>query len=186
MFDQLLIAIGRALDAASIPYMVIGGQAVLIYGEPRLTRGIDVTIGIDASGLDRLLIIVRTLGLEPGVADPTSFVRQTNVLPVADPGSGLRVDFIFSFTPYESAAINRAVQKSLEGFPVRFAAVEDVIIHKLFAGRPRDLEDVRGILRRHHAMDDRYLETWLPQFTEVGGRDLWKEFVALRGESASP
>jgi len=26
--------------------MVIGGQAVLLYGEPRLTRDIDITLGI--------------------------------------------------------------------------------------------------------------------------------------------
>ncbi|GAH87084.1 unnamed protein product, partial [marine sediment metagenome] len=27
--------------------MIIGGQAVLLYGEPRLTRDIDVTLGDD-------------------------------------------------------------------------------------------------------------------------------------------
>ena len=36
MFDQLLATIGHALDEAHIPYMVIGGQAVLLYGDPRL------------------------------------------------------------------------------------------------------------------------------------------------------
>jgi hypothetical protein len=32
--------VARELKEASIPYMVIGGQAVLLYGEPRLTRDI--------------------------------------------------------------------------------------------------------------------------------------------------
>ncbi len=31
--------------------MLIGGQAVLLHGEPRLTQDIDVTLGV---GLDRL------------------------------------------------------------------------------------------------------------------------------------
>ncbi|MCS7312956.1 MAG: hypothetical protein NZ742_08610 [Acidobacteria bacterium] len=32
---------------------------------------------------------------------------------------------------------------------VRFAALEDVIIHTIIAGRPRDLEDVRTLLLKN-------------------------------------
>ncbi len=46
MFTTLLATIATALDQASIPYMVIGGQAVLLYGEPRLTEDIDITLGL--------------------------------------------------------------------------------------------------------------------------------------------
>ncbi|MBI2934008.1 MAG: hypothetical protein HYY29_00395 [Chloroflexi bacterium] len=38
MFRQLLARIARSLRAQSISYMVIGGQALLLYGEPRMTR----------------------------------------------------------------------------------------------------------------------------------------------------
>ncbi|MCK4251370.1 hypothetical protein KAX97_07970 [candidate division WOR-3 bacterium] len=41
MFQNLLKKIARSLEKTSIPYMVIGGQAVLLYGEPRLTKGFD-------------------------------------------------------------------------------------------------------------------------------------------------
>ena len=43
MFQKLLKRIARELDRIKIPYMVIGGQAVLIYGEPRLTKDIDIS-----------------------------------------------------------------------------------------------------------------------------------------------
>ncbi len=46
MFQQLLESIAQGLDARGLPYMVIGGQAVLLYGEPRLTRDIDITLGV--------------------------------------------------------------------------------------------------------------------------------------------
>lgn len=49
LYQTLLAKIARALDGAGISYMIIGGQAVLLHGEPRLTREIDVTVGIDAS-----------------------------------------------------------------------------------------------------------------------------------------
>ena len=42
MFEDLLEKIAITLDKKGIPYMVIGGQAVLVYGEPRLIRDIDI------------------------------------------------------------------------------------------------------------------------------------------------
>jgi hypothetical protein len=38
LFEEILSRIARELDSGGLPYMVIGGQAVLRYGEPRLTR----------------------------------------------------------------------------------------------------------------------------------------------------
>ena len=46
MFQALLARLALELEARSLPYMVIGGQAVLVHGEPRLTRDIDITLGV--------------------------------------------------------------------------------------------------------------------------------------------
>jgi len=54
MFARLLGKIATALNKDKIPYMVIGGQAVLVYGEPRATKDIDVTLGLGIEGLPRL------------------------------------------------------------------------------------------------------------------------------------
>ena len=51
MFEDILRRVAQQLEGAGLPYMVIGGQAVLLYGEPRLTKDIDVTLG---ATLDRL------------------------------------------------------------------------------------------------------------------------------------
>jgi hypothetical protein len=168
MFEQLLARLGRALDAAGIPYMLIGGQAVLLHGEPRATADIDVTVGVDASQLPRLLAVAGELKAEVLPNPPEQFVTQTNVLPVRDPDTGIRVDFIFSFTPYEQQAIGRAVSQSVGGYTVRFASAEDLILHKLFAGRPRDLEDIRGVLaRKGNQLDREYLRRWAREFSAL-------------------
>lgn len=48
MFQKLLEDIALGLEKRSVDYMVIGGQALLVYGEPRFTKDIDVTLGLDA------------------------------------------------------------------------------------------------------------------------------------------
>jgi hypothetical protein len=183
LYPALLARLARALDSASIPYMIIGGQAVLLHGEPRLTRDIDLTLGCDASELDRVLSTTAKAGLQPAVTQIEGFVRKTNVLPLMDRSSSIRVDMIFSFTPYEAEAIQRAIAVSLGGETVHFATAEDLIIHKLVAGRPRDLEDVRGVLLRRHAIDEEYLLKWLPTFHEIVNRDLVANYQRLKTES---
>lgn len=164
MFQEIIARVATSLSHCQIPYIAIGGQAVLLYGEPRLTADIDMTVGITADNLPDLLVAVEEAGLVVLTDDPTAFVRKTMVLPARDQETGIRVDFILSFTPYEAEAIKWARFIMIGGAKVAFAAPEDVIIHKVFAGRPRDLEDVRGILIKQEGLDFAYIERWLREF----------------------
>jgi hypothetical protein len=56
---------------------------------------------------------------------------------------------------------------------------EDLILHKLFAGRPRDLEDVSGIvLRQRGKLDWDYVKQWAGEFKTVPGREELPDQVA--------
>lgn len=140
--------------------MVIGGQAVLLYGEPRLTKDIDVALGLDVSHLAGLQAVAADLRLKL-LVDAETFTRQTMVLPCEDPDSGIRVDFIFSNSPYEAVALKRAKSVAIGDAQVRFAALEDLVIHKVVAGRPRDLEDVARLLRKNRRSIGRKSNRWL-------------------------
>ncbi len=164
MFEEILSRISASLNKHSLPYMIIGGQAVLLYGEPRLTRDIDITLGVNVDYIKKLLAVVRELSLKPIPEDIESFVRQTMVLPALDKATGIRVDFIFSFTPYEIQAIKRSKRVKILKQEVSFASPEDVIIHKIFAGRPRDTEDVKTIILKNPGIDIKYIKKWLRKF----------------------
>lgn len=167
MFEKLLARIGEALNKAAIPYIIIGGQAVLVYGEPRLTRDIDVTLGVNIDRLDEIMNIVRKVEAEIIPEDPEKFVKQTYVLPVKTENN-IRVDFIFSFTPYERQACDRANKIKIKDIFVNFGSPEDIIILKVFAGRPRDLEDVKSILVKNQSVDLPYVKKWLADFDRDG------------------
>ena len=115
--SNLLVHLARAPDEAGIPYMVIGGQAVLIYGEPRLTRDIDVTLG-----LFRMMDVVQARNLR-----------------------------ILGENP------------------------EDVMIHKMLAERPRDVEDVHSILRKQK-VDRDSIRRWLEAFGQTPGQPFVQRF----------
>jgi hypothetical protein len=180
LLEELLARIALSLSRGNLPYMIIGGQAVLLYGEPRLTKDIDITLGINIDRLDELLAIVKGLSLTPLPENVPSFVKKTMVLPVLEKSTGIRVDFIFSFTPYETQAIGRAKKIILSGQEVCFASPEDLILHKMFAGRPRDLEDVRTLILKNPGIDVSYIRRWLKEFdTAVQGKGFLEAFERI-------
>lgn len=170
-FARLLAGLARELRAQDIPYVVVGGQAVLVHGEPRLTADIDVTLGVDYDRLDAVRAVCEALHLRELPEDVLGFVRRTRVLPAYEPETGVRIDFIFSFTPFERGSIERAVRVEVAGEPVAFATAEDLVLYKLFAGRDRDLADAAGVIARQQHLDLEYLRRWAAEFSAIPGRE---------------
>jgi hypothetical protein len=145
------------LEEGAVPYMVIGGFANLVWGRPRLTQDLDVTVSVAEERWPRF---IEDLGrrFRILVDAPHAFARETRVIPLSTPTS-VRVDMILAGLPYEEEALRRAVTVTLAGRGVRFCSAEDLIIHKLASDRPRDREDVEGILvRQRGALDCAYLD----------------------------
>jgi hypothetical protein len=64
-FADLIARLAVGLEAKRIPFMLIGGQAVLLHGEPRLTQDVDVTMGVGPDRIQDLLGVCEALGLQP-------------------------------------------------------------------------------------------------------------------------
>jgi hypothetical protein len=183
MFEEILSKIGKVFQRHGLPYMIIGGQAVLLYGEPRLTRDIDITLGVNIDRLDELLAVAQELALKPIPRDIQNFVKETMVLPAIEETTGIRVDFIFSFSPYETQAFKRVNKISILNQEICFASPEDLIIHKIFSGRPRDLEDVRTVLLKNPHIDFLYIDDWLKEFDTTSEESRFlKTFEELKEE----
>ncbi|MEO0234616.1 MAG: nucleotidyl transferase AbiEii/AbiGii toxin family protein [candidate division WOR-3 bacterium] len=169
---NLLSRIGKALDKFGIDYMVIGGQAVLLYGEPRFTRDIDIVIGITPSKKEKIFDLVKELKLKIIVKNPEKFIKETYVLPCESSLDVMRVDFIFSDSEFEKNALKRVRVKKIDDCKVKFASIEDIIILKIVAGRERDLEDVYNILLKNKTVDYNYIYKSLKFFETILNTDL--------------
>lgn len=178
MLQQLLEKIALALEDRKIPYMVIGGQAVLLYGEPRLTRDIDLTLGTGLDRWEEINDLAKSLGWEPKAAK--DFSERTMVLPCLHQSSGIRLDLIFSHSIFELQAMDRARRVPIGKAQVRFASVEDLIVHKVVAGRPRDMEDVRGILAKNRNVNLAHVRRWLEEFDASLQEKFTERFEAIQ------
>jgi hypothetical protein len=178
--DHAVHEITRALDALRIPYAIIGGIANAVWGEPRATIDVDVTVAVDDDDLPGTVpAIARTFRV--AVSDPVAFVRDTRVLPL-DTAEGVRIDVIFALLPFELDAIRRARDVRIADRPVRVATPEDLILMKIISERFRDIADAEAIVRRRIGeLDLAYLE---PRIRELAAAlesdailDRWREWT---------
>ena len=175
--EQVLVRLAKALERASIPYMVIGGWAAATWGEQRTTRDIDITIWVEDEEIPYLL--ERLLrDFRPNVANPLVFIDAYRVLPMLS-AEGAPIDLIFGLLPYEKEAIDRAVLVKFKRKAIRLCTPEDVILHKIHSSRERDIADVRAIVRcRFRELDLTYLEPRIEALAEGLTKpeilDLWR------------
>lgn len=150
-----------------LPYVIIGGAAVQIWGEPRFTKDLDLTIlaPIEAFSetIDQLLV-----RLAPRTERAQEFAHQHRVL-LVQTLTGYPVDVSFGLPGYEDVIISRAVeQEILPGKRVRFCSPEDLIIHKAIAGRVQDMLDIKSVISRHEdELDLPYIRYWLGVFADL-------------------
>ncbi|OFV88348.1 MAG: hypothetical protein A2V74_03920 [Acidobacteria bacterium RBG_16_70_10] len=176
--ERALTDLARLLDRLEVPYMIIGGMANAVWGEPRATVDIDATVWIAEDEIEARVPQI-TAAFEALVPEPVRFIVDTRVLPLSS-HEGVRVDLIFGLLPFEEEAIRRAVVVPVAGVPVRFCTAEDLILHKITSERDRDLSDARGIvLRRLHELDLDYLE---PRVAELS-RHLERPEIRERWEA---
>ncbi len=176
MFEKLLERITGKLKKLKISYMVIGGQAVLLYGEPRLTKDIDITLGVDVDSLSAVENMAAKANLKPLVENASEFVNKTYVYPCEDKNSGIRIDFIFSNSLYEKTAIKRARKIKIGKSFIKFASPEDIIIHKIIAGRPVDMKDAENISLKQRKLNRDYILRWLKKFEIILNKNLTQTF----------
>ncbi|MEQ1737298.1 MAG: hypothetical protein ABL886_12940 [Rhodoglobus sp.] len=153
------------LDRAGAPYLIIGGLAVAVIGEPRMTGDIDVVAFVTLERAEQFIGVAITAGFEVA-ADERQRLHETGTLRFHK--GGFQFDIILASLPFEDAARARARTGRLFGRSVPLPTPEDLILFKVLAGRDKDLVDAVGIARRHLASLDRaYLTATLDDICDL-------------------
>ena len=165
--DQLSVlklVTGR-LDAAGIPHMITGSIAAGHYGQPRMTRDIDIVVQLEPADATRLADV---LGDEFG-ADPDTIrdaISRRGLFNVIHREAIVKVDFVVrKNADYRIEEFGRRRRVVVDGHPLWMVAPEDLVLSKLVWAQDSrselQLRDVRSVLTFQQAALDRpYLDRW--------------------------
>lgn len=148
-------------------YCLIGGLALLRWGEPRFTRDVDVTLLAGFGSEDRFIQPFLDQ-FRPRIPDAFEFGCRNRVL-LLEASNGVPIDVALGGLPFEELMVERSSEFEFEpGCRLRTCSAEDLMVQKLFALRTRDIADVEGIaIRMHGRLDWSYIETQLGPLAEL-------------------
>jgi hypothetical protein len=164
---QTLRHVWQSLKPTGIPMAVVGGLALAAWKHVRATRDIDLLLGIDADHVQPVLRRLQEAGLRlkrdlPGITLGRLQLVQLLYEP-PDALIDLQVDLLFGANQYHRTALSRRIVTKLPGFDLEIAVLtcEDMILHKLLAGRMIDRADAVALLHANRgALDIAYLDQW--------------------------
>jgi predicted nucleotidyltransferase len=178
-FELTLKNIDEFCAKHKISYSIIGGIALISYKIQRTTNDVDVTLLID---LDKINDIGEKIisNFEPLFSDSIMFFQKNFVLPVIDKSTNIRIDFAAGLTEFDKKVIQRSTRKEFGKINLPFCSLEDLILYKLFAFRPRDVSDLHEISKKYkNVLDKKYLSLLLNDFTELDRDDMKENFKKI-------
>jgi hypothetical protein len=134
----------QSLNNNQVRYLVIGGYAVAMHGHPRYTKDLDVWLESTSENAARMVTALAEFGFASlGLAE-ADFLEAGQVIQLGYPPS--RIDLILTpkgvdfLTCYDAKVV-----VDLDGTPMHFIDLANLIANKQATGRPQDLADVDNL-----------------------------------------
>jgi hypothetical protein len=130
-------------------FCFIGGVALQRWGEPRLTQDVDLTLVTGFGDEERFVdsLLEHFVARRP---DAREFALKYRVL-LIQTRQGIGIDAALGAFPFEERSVQRASGWTWDsGHTLITCSAEDLVVHKVFAGRDLDWADVERVLIRQH------------------------------------
>ena len=178
---ELLADLGRAFAAAGIDWYLFGAQAAICYGVARLTADVDVTARVPPTVDAGWIEIIESHGFTRRFTD-AGFTRRSRVIPIVHHATGLPVDIVLAGPGLEEQFLARAAMQRIDDVEVPVIDISDLVVLKVLAGRPKDVEDLAVLIRLNEASIDHARVRAVLRDLEnaLGQSDLLRTFEAVR------
>jgi predicted nucleotidyltransferase len=155
--------IAKTLRDAEVPFLVVGGIAVVEHGYGRNTFDVDVVIRLERDVIDKAFRALELIGYRPSVpitaaqfaaSDTRRTLLQEKNMQVlnfwSDEHRETPLD-VFVTEPFDFASeYERAVEREVApGLTVRIVSLETLFAMKREAKRPKDLADIDELCLLH-------------------------------------
>ncbi len=151
--EQALSDFASALHGTGVPWMVIGGIAVIARGVRRMTTDIDAVVRGDRTSPGALLRALANHGIVPRIENAEAFALETFVLLLRHEPTGVEFDVSLAWTAFEHEALEARTDAKYGSVMAPMARAEDLVLYKAFAARPRDIEDATTLLLMYRDID---------------------------------
>ena len=120
-----------------------------VLGRPRLTQDVDALAILPEADWANAVSTAARHRIHPRIENPLDVARRSRVLLMRHAESGIDIDVTFGRLSFEQTAIDNSEIHDIGRLRVRLPRVEDLLIMEAVARRPKDLQDIEGLLAAH-------------------------------------
>jgi hypothetical protein len=168
-------------DEDRIPYGLGGALALGVWGAPRQTKDVDVSVFVPPGDLPRVFDSLERAGVMLDRGDAAKSALRVGLF------KGrlgiIAIDVFISEHPQYDEMQRRTTAITGDAGSFNFISAEDLCIHKLIFGRSKDVTDLERLFAVKPTLDVSYIRGWLTQMVPAGDRrigildDLVRRFV---------
>jgi Nucleotidyl transferase AbiEii toxin, Type IV TA system len=184
---RALSSLVQALRIQSARFAVVGGLAASARGEARFTRDVDVAVAVeDDAGAEAIIFALTQRGYVVLASVQQEATGRLATARLRSP-DGVICDLIFATCGIEQEVVESAEQLELfPGVTIPTATAEALLAMKTLSvstKRPRDLEDIRAMVRESADLDEGLVRRLLATIERRGyarGQNLIEKWDRLR------
>lgn len=149
-------AICRALKEADVPFLIVGGIAVIHHGYGRMTQDVDLVIRLESEIIQKTFEALASINYHPAVPITAEDFANPQKRREWQQNKGMKVLKFWSDTHRETQLDvfieepfdffdtykNADIRESLPGLEVRIIPLNTLLEMKKQSGRPQDLADI--------------------------------------------
>lgn len=157
--EEILKTVVEYFDSNDIEYVLVGGIAVIVYGNPRTTVDLDLVVKIDKAEMRDFAAYLQREGFFSDVDDMKQAFEDQTHFSAEERDSLFRLDIKGVYDQKDKVTLKNRKKIEFEGITMYVASPEDTIANKLYYGSEQDIEDAESIyVRQEDELDYGYLE----------------------------
>ena len=153
------------LYATKVDFLVIGGMAISVWGNIRLTEDLDLIIFVPRTGITPLLGNAKKMGFSFDEEKTLKNAKNIGVFKIFY--GNYHLDFLIASTKLESESLKRKINVEIYGKAAFVPSKEDLLLLKVIPGRPKDIIDAESIgIKQKGKLDEKYLIEWAQELSD--------------------
>jgi hypothetical protein len=152
IIKRVLTGLVKALEAIQIPYVIVGGIAVIVHGRIRTTTGIDVILDHTELNHEEFVRELNDNGFDASLNDMRNFDERLHVS-FFFKKTMFRIDIKGMYEKKDRISIQETKTQQFGEITLQIDAPENIIVNKLLFGSEIDIEDAMAVLAKNLELD---------------------------------
>ncbi len=157
--EDIVTDIAKIMKKLDIDYAIVGGIAVVCWGNIRTTRDVDVIMDLKHEKIQEFVDVLCANGFSIDEYEIQEALKEKSHFTIFDTLSVYHIDAKGAYGAGEKQTIKTERKIDNNGVEILMASPEDTIINKLIFAREHDINDAIGIyVRQTGKLDEKYIE----------------------------